>query len=404
MLWTRCFVRISSSTSASPLFSSCSSLHHTRLKSAFLQFDRFSLHQPSPSFGQQQRRLMATTPTKHLVAVADFLKEASIEQEILSEIADVEVWNGATSSDFSDEQLARASAIIGFHTLEYDAKFIERMKNAKMFIRFGAGYDNFDIEAAAKHGIAVCNVPDYGTEEVADTAIALMLSLLRKTWALGMKASTDAWKIHEAKGSVRVRGKKLGIVGLGRIGKAVALRAKAFGMDVSFYDPYLESGIEKALGISRVETMKELMSTIDVLSLNCYLSKETFHIINEETLSYIPDGKQIFIVNTARGPVIDEHALVKYMEEKKKIAGVGLDVLEVEPLSSSSPLYPLVDRPYVHITPHIAWHSDEAKVEMRQKGANEILRVLKDEAPRNCVNLNYLRQYGVSRVTLPPLK
>ncbi|ODM98096.1 C-terminal-binding protein [Orchesella cincta] len=178
---------------------------------------------------------------------------------------------------------------------------------------------DFSRFAAGEIGIAVCNVPGYGVEEVADTTMCLILNLYRRTyWLANMvrdgKKFTGPEQVREAAaGCARIRGDTLGIVGLGRIGSAVALRAKAFGFNVIFYDPYLPDGIEKSLGVTRVYTLQDLLFQSDCVSLHCTLNEHNHHLINEYTLKQMRPGA--FLVNTARGGLVDEAALASALEK-----------------------------------------------------------------------------------------
>ena len=156
-----------------------------------------------------------------------------------------------------------------------------------------------------KRGIPVANVPDYGTEEVADSAIGMALALTRgiNFYNLRMRAQPDPWMYRVSSPLYRQRGRVFGIVGLGRIGTATARRAMAMGMDVRFYDPFKSDGYDKAIGVTRVESLQQLMSESFVLSLHCPLNEHSHHMINSETLNWLPMGS--YLVNTSRGDVVD---------------------------------------------------------------------------------------------------
>src|SRR5262249_34338351 len=153
----------------------------------------------------------------------------------------------------------------------------------KAVIRCGVGFDNVDIQAAGRRGIVVCNVPDYGTEEVADHALLMLLAIARRLLPADPAIRQGKWDIRTVFGMPRLRGRTLGIIGLGRIGTATAVRAKAFGLRVVFYDPYLPDGVDKALGIERVYRIEELLPQCHFVSLHCPLTHETRHVLNRET-------------------------------------------------------------------------------------------------------------------------
>jgi phosphoglycerate dehydrogenase-like enzyme len=226
----------------------------------------------------------------------------------------------------------------------------------------------------------VCNVPDYGTEEVADHAIMFLLALARKLVPCHQAIRSGTWHYETAVGTPRLRGKTLGLIGCGRIGTATALRAKALGLDVVFRDPYLRQGMEKALGIRRVHTLDELLVQSHFVSLHCYLDATTHHLINKTTLARMREAA--ILINTARGPCIDESALLDALDSGR-LAGAGLDVVEREPLDNAR----LRDHPRILFTPHSAFYSVEGFIELRTKTAQEVRRILLGEPPRNPVNL-----------------
>ena len=157
-------------------------------------------------------------------------------------------------------------------------------------VRAGVGYNNVDVEAATRHGVIVCNVPDYGTEEVADHAIMFLLAIVRRLVPSHEAIRGGTWDYRTAIGAPRLRGKTFGVVGCGRIGTAAALRARALGLDVVFYDPYLRQGMDKALGIRRAHRLEDLLAQSDFVSLHCYLDATTRHLINEESIAWRKRG------------------------------------------------------------------------------------------------------------------
>lgn len=260
-----------------------------------------------------------------------------------------------------------------------------------MIVRCGVGYDNVDGAAARRHGIPVANVPDYGTEEVADSAIGLMLALTRGIHLLTgrLRGPRGPWSWAQVRPRHRLRGRGFGVVGLGRIGTAAALRAKALGMDVLFFDPYTPDGRDRALGVRRAESLAELLAQSYVVSLHCPLSDETRHLINRATLAQLPAGA--YLVNTARGGVADVLAVLDAVT-RGHLAGAALDVLEEEPPPDDHPLvvawrdpnHPAHDR--IILNPHTAFYSEEGLLDMRIKGSENCRRVLLGQPPRNVVN------------------
>src|SRR4051812_9014370 len=239
--------------------------------------------------------------TKPLIAIIDWAKsplgdpECGAEKAVIGEAAEVRRYLCSSDADFTDE-ICGARALIVWHNTAMTRTGIARLRNCRALIRNGVGFDSVDIAAARECGIAVCNVPDYGTEEVADHAIALALALCRQLFPLDQEAKQLAWIIRVEPKLRRLRELTFGVVGLGRIGTAAALRAKALGFKVLFYDPYLPNGADKAVGISRVRTLDELLACADVLSLHCPLTEETRHLIAERELALMKPSA--FVVNT----------------------------------------------------------------------------------------------------------
>ncbi len=256
----------------------------------------------------------------------------------------------------------RVIAIVASHQPQITRSVIEKCPQLRLVARLGIGVDNIDIKAATDNGVCVVNVPDYGIEEVADTALAHILTMFRQTASLqsqilsGTTFTTIESIMEVAKSSRRIRDKTLGLIGMGNIGLAVCMRAKAFGFKIMVYDPFLNVGIEKAVGgLTRASTVEELVRSSDCVSLHCPLLPTTRNIINEEILKLFK--KDAFIVNTSRGGLIDEVALVKALREGR-LAGAALDVQANEPLSYKGSLFEGINN--VILTPHSSWFSKES--------------------------------------------
>jgi phosphoglycerate dehydrogenase-like enzyme len=281
-------------------------------------------------------------------------------------------------------KIDQADALMVFHDIERlgEATF-ERASRCVGVVRAGVGYNNVDLDATGRRGIVVCNVPDYGTEEVADHAMMMLLAIARQLMPCDTAIRRGEWHYTSSVATPRLRGKTLGLLGCGRIGSAMALRAKAFGLDVVFYDPYVPPGIEKALGVRRVFKFEELLEQSRFLSLHCYLDATTRHMINAAAFARLPEGA--IIVNTARGPVVEQNALIDALNSGR-LLGAGIDVCEREPLDDDR----LRRHPRVILTPHSAFYSIEGFVELRRKTAEEVRRLLKGEPPRSVVNRAFL--------------
>ncbi len=321
----------------------------------------------------------------HVVIPDRVAPPAEVEQAVFGDRATVAALEAHTNADLRGRHEA-ADAILAWHDLRWDADVLAAMPRCKALVRVGVGFDNVDLAAARRQGIVVSNVPDYGTHDVADHAMALLLSLARGLVGCDRGARGGAWRWGLVP-SFRLTEKWLGIVGLGRIGTATALRAKAFGMRVGFYDPYKPSGWDKALGLTRFLSLEELARTCDVVSLHTPLTPETRGMIGREFFAAARPG--LVVINTSRGPVIDWDAFRAAFEDGR-VAGAGLDVLPVEPADRTDPLIAawmagaVADR--LIVTPHCAFYSPEALAEMRRKAAEEALRILSGVGPLNRVN------------------
>uniref|UniRef100_A0AC11EGL4 C-terminal binding protein 1 n=1 Tax=Ovis aries TaxID=9940 RepID=A0AC11EGL4_SHEEP len=290
--------------------------------------------------------------------------------------------------------LNEAVGALMYHTITLTREDLEKFKALRIIVRIGSGFDNIDIKSAGDLGIAVCNVPAASVEETADSTVCHILNLYRRTAWLhqALREGTRVQSVEQirevASGAARIRGETLGVIGLGRVGQAVALRAKAFGFNVLFYDPYLADGTERALGLQRVSTLQDLLFHSDCVTLHCGLNEHNHHLINDFTVKQMRQGA--FLVNTARGGLVDEKALAQALKEGR-IRGAALDVHESEPFSFSQG--PLKDAPNLICTPHAAWYSEQASIEMREEAAREIRRAITGRIPdslKNCVNKDHL--------------
>jgi len=305
-------------------------------------------------------------------------RDAGMEKEILGEA--VEFIFLLTKDPHSlPAEVFDADALIVSRFPQLSRGLLESFRKVQMIVRNGVGYDNIDADAARELGIPICNVPDYGTEEVADFAILLTLALQRRLQQALRDVCAGNWSWRSAEPGRRLRGQRFGIVGCGRIGTAAALRAKALGFSVQFYDPDVSNGYEKAIGVARCATLDELLRSSDVVSLHCPLTRETRGIIGLAQLRSMKPGS--FLVNTARGPMISEAELIEVLRTGH-LGGVALDVLDHEPACSPE----LFSFPNCLITPHLAFYSADSVAEMRASAARNVLRHLQGFGPINVVN------------------
>lgn len=331
----------------------------------------------------------------HRVVITDCLEApAQIEEATLQGLATVDCLM-AKSIDGLRGKLADADAIILYHEVTLPNDILNECEHCQVIVRGGVGYDNIDIQAAGERGIVVCNVPDYGVDEVADHAIGSMLALIRgfiiADRRLRKATTLLPWDRHDIGPVRRLSQTTMGIIGCGRIGAATALRAKALKLRVLVHDPYLRPGIEKVLGVENV-SLNDLLTNSDIVSLHTPLTDETRHLINAERLAQMkPDA---YLINTSRGAVVDTAALATTLKSGH-LAGAAIDVLEEEPPLASDPLVALWQsdpNPLINlmITPHTAYFSEAGLIEIREKSSAEIARVLRGESPHNVVNQEWL--------------
>lgn len=328
---------------------------------------------------------------KPQVIITDFIQEPlNYEREILGDIADVTALNALREPDL-EGRIEDADVVVLYHQLSLSRKTIERLHKCRFIVRGGVGFDNVDRAVARERGIDVANVPDYGTEDVADSAIAMTMTLTRGVHLLNsrLRREQGPWHYSQAVPVHRLRGRVFGLIGIGSIGTAAALRAKALGMDVVFYDPYIAQGWDKALGVRSADSLEELLCQADVVSLHCPLGDGTRGLINAQTLALMKPGG--YLINTARGGIVDTHAVLAALTTGH-LAGAGLDVLPLEPPDADDPLlrawrdpaHPAHDR--LILNPHSAFYTEEGLADMRIKSSRNVRRVLLGEKPWNVVN------------------
>ncbi len=326
------------------------------------------------------------------VVITDFIAgNPDIEQRILGDVAEIAPLDSSDEKDLAG-RIEDAHAIMLYHCLSLTRFTIERLRQCKLIVRCGVGYDNVDFHCARERGIPVANVPDYGTEEVADSAIGLALALTRGIATLNSLLRSDLsadWTYKHVAPIHRLRGRVFAVVGLGRIGTATALRAKALGMDVVFYDPLKPDGYDKALGIRRVDTLDEILQQAFVLSLHCPLTPQTTSLIGAAAIAKMPRGS--FLVNTSRGAVVDTSAIPEAIRSGQ-LAGAGIDVLATEPPAPGDafikawrdPAHPAHLR--VIVNPHSAFYAEEGLLDMRIKGSQACRKALLGLPLLNVVN------------------
>lgn len=318
--------------------------------------------------------------------------DTSLEQRIMG--PSVRILQGACKASLAElpDELCRQADALMTLRMAVPAEQIARFPRLRVILRMGVGYDRVDRAAAAARGIKVCNVPDYGTQEVAEFAVLMALALRRGlTLYHDTQRGPDParWGVMPHPAVRRQEVQTFGILGLGRIGTAAALRAKALGWRVVFFDPALPNGADRAIGVTRCRTMDELLAQSDVLSIHCPLTRHTRGLIGERELRLLPQNA--VVINTARGPILDIEALERVLREGH-VAAAGLDVLPVEPPAEPIPalLRAYRDREEwlagrLIITPHIAFHTPEAWEDIRVKSAETMRDVLVEGLDTNVI-------------------
>jgi len=286
--------------------------------------------------------------------------------------AEIRVSKSASLDDILEVARDADGILVCYAKLTPD--FLRQLKRCKVIGRTGLGVDNIDLPTAKEKGITVTYVPDYCLAEVSDHAMALLLSLARKIPLSNKLVQAGRWEMPAVVPIYRLEGRVLGLVGLGNIPRAMVPKAQAFGLKVITYDPYVSPEHLKALNVESV-SFDELLARSDFISVHAPLLPETRGLLNAEAFAKAKKG--VMIVNTARGPLIDEKALAAALDSGQ-VGGAALDVLEVEPPPAGNPL---AGRDNVILTPHTAFYSVDALEELQSKAAGDVARVLAGEQP-----------------------
>ena len=259
-------------------------------------------------------------------------------------------------------------------------EILSNLPKCKVAARYGIGVNTIDIDAASRNGIMVANVPDYCLDEVSDHAIALSLACSRRITQYNDRTKNKEWDVTSIGPVYRMEGKNFCLYGLGNIAQKVAAKAKVFNFNIFAYDPYVGDEIFKKASVKRVESLEELASIADVLSIHAPLTAETKFSINADIFKLMK--KNSILINTSRGPVVNEKDLIEALKQKM-IMGAGLDVLMEEPPKENSELLELDN---VIVTPHVAFYSAEAEEELRRRVAREVIYGITEGAPHSFIN------------------
>ncbi len=331
--------------------------------------------------------------TVYRVLIPDaHLADQEVEKSVSGDKLDYIVFREKDPDAIPDEEWRSCDAILIWHKMRLTSDVIAKLDRCQIIVRVGVGFDNVDTVACSRKGIPVSNVPNYGTTEVADHALALLLYLVRGLGTYEQQLKADLLNGFVAEGVPvvrRIRGATFGAVGLGRIGTAVARRAQGFDMKVIYYDPYVSEGHELGLGIERVKSLEELLRRSDIVSLHTPLSDETRNYIGKKELATMKKGA--ILLNIARGGLVDVDAVHDSLFADH-LAAAGLDVLPVEPPRQVPRLVDAwrKNEPWIAgrlaLTPHAAFYSEAGYIDTRVFSTEIVLDYLFRGQLRNNVN------------------
>lgn len=331
------------------------------------------------------------------ILIPDLLKDTFLEKKILGKKYDIFLRKASEFNKLTDKFLSKIDGVMTGHHVIFDKKKIEKLINCKVIVRYGVGFDSVDIKQAGYQNIKVFNIPDYGVDEVADHALAMILNLSRfingndEILKKEYKENEIKWLYDQNKNQKRLKDLSLGIIGLGRIGTALAERSKSIFKNILFYDPLKEDGYDKALGIKKEEKLINLFKNSDVISLHAPSTEKNKFFLEEKLFKIL--NKPIIFVNTSRGDLVKNSILAKYFKSGK-IRGLGLDVFNKEPPQKKDALTKIWEDKQnigrIIFTPHVAFYSTEALNEIRFKGVTTIKKFFENKKIKNCINTKYL--------------
>ncbi|MDB9877739.1 NAD(P)-binding domain-containing protein [Amylibacter sp.] len=328
-----------------------------------------------------------------IIYVTDYIEQPDLELEVAAKFG-----FQIRSGNLLDEEKERVQGLLVWHQL-VDERYLFQFPNLKAVVRYGVGFDNIDLDFLNSVGMPFANTPDYGTDEVADTAVTMLLCGVRgvtQYQRIVMDLSDGSWQENVIHSIKRTKSMTIGIIGLGRIGTSVALKCRALGFGVSFYDPHLPSGIEKSLSLTRHRNLENLLAASDVVTIHTPLSSSTEGLIDSNFLSQMKNGS--VLINTARGGILFDLNLIFEALEVGRLSFAGLDVIPEEPLSNDHQQHPkmlsLMQSGKLVINPHTAYYSHESFVEMRESSTMNICRYLSGVEPL----MNQIRSAAVVKL------
>lgn len=337
-----------------------------------------------------------------LIIDPQFEDSPDVERSVVGATADIIVWRTHEQGFPPVEEFRKCDALINCRSRNaITRETVAHMDRCRIVSQAGVGFNHIDIRACAERGIPVCNAPDYGTEEVADHAVTMAMCLTRGIVAYDAKLRTRQikWDARSQKTVRRTRGLTFGVLGLGRIGTAAALRARAFGFQIAFCDPYLPPGIEKSFGFARYHDVTDLMRASDVLSVHTPLTPETSEIVGADSLAHAKPG--MVLVNTSRGGTMNLDA-VEAALRSGQLGGAALDVLPKEPIDYAYPLLAAFEASEdwldgrLIITPHAAFYSPDSVIDMRRIAAQNVVDYMEHGRLRSCVNAELLPDHATA--------
>lgn len=315
---------------------------------------------------------------QHAVLIVDCdHASVDIERAVLADTCPDLPWLRCKTEDDVIAQCADAEGLIIMYA-PMTRRVLQQLPKCKVIVRYGVGVDTVDLAAAAELGIVVSNVPDYGTQEVSDHALAMMLCLTRKIAVASALVKSGQWDFRLMRPIHRHQVQTIGILGIGRIGSAMAHKTHALGMKVLAHDPFVDP--QSRPDYVEFVSLDDLLRRSDVVSVHCPLNDSTRHLLDETKLRLMKPSA--YLINTARGSIVDEVALNTLLQNQL-LAGAALDVLSTEPGSRAHPLF---QHDNFLVSPHMAWHSEESAQELKRKAAEETRRVLRGETPMYQVN------------------
>ena len=320
---------------------------------------------------------------KQKVVITDYQYDSISQEEAIIRGAGFELVSRVTSTPEQVLQITKDADAIITQYCDINKEVIDQLEHCKIIIKYGIGINNIDAQAASAKGIWVCNVPDYGIDEVSNQAIAFLFALNKKLPIITGALKGGDWGYSSVVPLRRLQGSTLGLVGFGRIPQAVARKMAGFGVRTIAYDPYCSAEQMAQLGVEKVD-IPTLCRESDNISIHCPYTPDTHHMFDGKAFALMKTSA--FLINTARGPIVDEAALYSALTQGL-IAGAGLDVFESEPIT---PDHPLLQLPNVIATPHCAWYSEEAISVLQRSVAEEVVRVLQGQRPKNPCNAKQL--------------